>query len=149
MPMDTSAVTRAAISFIDTHRLDMPKLTVHLNTPDARGWDPQEARPVSIRETVPKPPGAVRVTLIRSGPAFVAWCRALGASSVCVDRGRPSTTRLWVDVWRDGIAWSVVGLVDREHGAPHLPGADVAWRTGRDRHLGVVSVDGLATVAWP
>lgn len=137
-------VVQTALAFVEANGLDLPKFEVFTNGPGTRGWDPQEARPASIRETVPVPPGAVSVAFVRSGPAFVAWCRALGASRVCVDRGRPHTTRVWVNVWRDGISWSVVGLLDREHGAPHLPGADVAWKPRLDRNLGVVSVDGLA-----
>lgn len=139
-------VVQAALAFVEAHNLDLPKMEVFTNSPGARGWDPQEARPASIRKAVPVPPGAVTVAFVWSGPAFVAWCRALGASRVCVDRGRPHTTRVWVNAWRDGIAWSVVGLLDHEHGAPHLPGAGVEWSPRPERNLGAVSVDGLAAV---
>lgn len=139
-------VTRAALAFIDARGLDLPRLDVYVNSPTSLGWDPQQARPASTRGAVPLPPGEAHVAFIRSGPAFVAWCRALGASRVCVDRGRPHTTRVWVNVWRDGIYWNVVGLLDHEYGAPRLAGADVDWAPRPERNRGVVSVDGLAAV---
>lgn len=139
-------VTRAALAFVEAHSLDLPELDVSTNSPGTRGWDPQDARPASTRDTVPVPPGEVSIAFVRSGPAFVAWCRALGATRVIADRSQSHATRVGVHVWRDGIRWRVVGLLPHEHGAPHLPGAGVEWSTGRDRNLGAVTVDGLAAI---
>jgi len=136
-------VVQAALAFVQENNLDLPRLDVYTNSPTSLGWDPQQARPVSTRDAVQLPPGEAHVAFVRSGPAFVAWCRALGASRVSADRGQSDHTRVWVNVWRDGIRWLVTGLLSHEHGAPHLPGTDVEWY---ERHRGNVSVDGLASV---